>query len=188
MRSSFLLCVVCLFPLATRAGDGGSDSVGEIYVHGILQENTCSLEMDSAWQEVDMGVTTHSMVNASGKRTQPVNVTLYLRDCPEVESWSVNNPTLTKTWSTLQPGYQARFEAVADESNPDLIAVKGASGVGLRMRDNHGRTVKLSAPSSTVLLSPGQNEVKYALEPVRTQAVFRPGAYYALIYFSMNYQ
>lgn len=36
---------------------------GQLYVHGDLQENTCRMEMDSAWQEVDLGSTARAEVN-----------------------------------------------------------------------------------------------------------------------------
>lgn len=161
---------------------------GELYVHGALRENTCRLEMDSAWQAVDLGDTARADVNMVGKAARPVIVKLYLRDCPEIATQATNLTPLTHTQSSQQPGYQARFVAKADNDNPDLIGVTGATGIGLRLRDSRGQTVKLSRTSDTVLLSPGQNVVTYTLAPERTAAPLKAGAYYALINFSMIYQ
>lgn len=161
---------------------------GQLYVHGDLQENTCRLEMDSAWQEVDLGSTARADVNLVGRSAKPVTVKLYLRDCPVLGSWSTNITPLTETVSTMQPPYRARFVAVSDASNPDLVAVTGASGIGLRLRDSRGKTVMLSRTGDTMLLNPGQDEVVFTLAPERTNAPFIAGPYHAVINFSLIYQ
>lgn len=161
---------------------------GTLYVHGDLQENTCRLTMDSAWQDVDLGSTARADVNLVGKTAQPVTVRIYLHDCPELASWSTNITPMTTTASMLQPLYKARFVATADEFNPDLIKVIGASGIALRLRDRRGETIKLSRISDSLLLNPGQNQVVFTLQAERTGARFVPGPYHALINFSMIYQ
>ncbi|ALB56271.1 type 1 fimbrial protein [Cronobacter universalis] len=161
---------------------------GELYVHGVLRENTCRLEMDSAWQDIDLGDTTRADVNLVGKMTKPITVTLYLRDCPEIPTRSANITALTHTRSTQQPAYQARFVAVTDTMRPELIKVTGASGIGLRLKDSHGKTVKIDQPGDTVLLNPGQDSVSYTLQVERTNTPLIPGPYHALIQFSMMYQ
>ncbi|WP_409339901.1 fimbrial protein [Lelliottia wanjuensis] len=161
---------------------------GALYVQGDLLENTCHMTMDSAWQDVDLGSTTRADVSLVGDTTQPVTVKIYLSDCPELPNWSTNITPMTTTASMMQPPYKARFVAVADENNPELIKVTGASGIGLRLRDSHGETVKLSRISDSQLLNPGQNEVVFTLQPERTGAIFVPGPYHAVINFSMIYQ
>lgn len=161
---------------------------GALYVHGDLLENTCRMTMDSAWQDVDLGSTSRADVNLVGKATKPVTVKIYLRDCPELPNWSTNITPMTTTISSMQPPYKARFVAVTDEFNPELIKVVGASGIGLRLRDNHGETVNLSRTSDSLLLNPGQDEVVFTLQPERTGAIFAPGPYHAVINFSMIYQ
>ncbi|WP_312983804.1 fimbrial protein [Atlantibacter sp.] len=161
---------------------------GELYVYGDLRENTCRMEMDSAWQDVDLGSVARADISMVGKAANPVTVKLYLRDCPELGNWGTNITPLTETVSTLQPPYKARVVAVADESNPDLIKVTGASGIGLRLRDSRGETVKFSRYSDVVLLNPGQNQVTFTIAPERTSAPFAAGPYYAVIHFSMIYQ
>ncbi|EOC1341030.1 fimbrial protein [Cronobacter dublinensis] len=161
---------------------------GALYVHGVMRENTCRLEMDSAWQDVDLGDISRADVSLVGKMAKPVTVTLYLRDCPEIPTRSANITPLTHTRSAQQPGYQARFVAPTDAFNPDLIKVTGASGIGLRLKDSRGKTVKMSRQADTVLLNPGQDSMTYTLQVERTNASLVPGPYRALIDFSMIYQ
>lgn len=161
---------------------------GSLYVQGVLQENTCRMTMDSAWQEVDLGTTAHADVNLVGKASKPVTVNIYLHDRPELPNWSTNITPMTTMVSTLQPPYKARFTGVADDANPDLIKVVGASGIGLRLRDSRGQSVPLSRTGDVVLLNPGQNQVTFTLAAERTGAAFAPGPYHSVINFSMIYQ
>lgn len=161
---------------------------GALYVQGALLENTCRMSMDSAWQEIDLGTASQGDLNLVGKATAPIAIKIYLHDCPVMGSWSTNLTPMTFTASTMQPPYRARFVAVADESNPDLVKVTGASGIGLRLRDNHGETVKLSRTGDSILLNPGDDQLTFTLQPERTGAVFTPGPYHAVINFSMIYQ
>lgn len=184
------LAVTGLLMLAGQAAADEKPLVdtGQLYVYGDLRENTCRMEMDSAWQEVDMGSTSRAEVNLVGKPARPVTVTVYLRDCPELGNWSTNITPMTETISTIQPPYKARFIAKADDNNPDLVKVTGASGIGLRIRDSRGKTVMLSRYSDTFLLNPGQNQVTFTLAPERTTAPFVAGPYQAVINFSLIYQ
>ncbi|MDI6426012.1 fimbrial protein [Cronobacter dublinensis] len=161
---------------------------GALYVHGVMRENTCRLEMDSAWQDVDLGDISRADVSLVGKMAKPVTVTLYLRDCPEIPTRSANITPLTHTRSAQQPGYQARFVAATDALNPDLIKVTGVSGIGLRLKDSRGQTVKMAQQSDTVLLNPGQDTVNFTLAAERTAAPLVAGPFHALINFSMIYQ
>ncbi|ELQ6169041.1 fimbrial protein [Cronobacter dublinensis] len=161
---------------------------GTLYVHGVMRENTCRLEMDSAWQDVDLGDITRADVSLVGKMAKPVTVTLHLRDCPEIPTRSANITPLTHTRSAQQPAYQARFVAPADASNPDLIKVTGVTGIGLRLKDSRGQTVRMAQQSDTVLLNPGQDTVNFTLAPERTAAPLVAGPYHALINFNMRYE
>lgn len=185
LATSFLLAITAT---ASAKDETPLVDTGALYVHGDLQENTCRMTMDSAWQDVDLGSTTRADVNQVGKATQPVTVKIYLHDCPELANWSTNITPMTTTASMLQPPYRARFTAVADENNPELIKVTGASGIALRLRDSHGETVKLSRTSDSLLLYPGQDQVVFTLQPERTGAAFVPGPYHAVVNFSMIYQ
>ncbi|ELY2495650.1 type 1 fimbrial protein [Cronobacter muytjensii] len=188
MAHIFALSAALGFIAPVMADEPVSADGGELYVHGVMRENTCRLEMDSAWQDVDLGDISRADVSLVGKMAKPVTVTLYLRDCPEISTRSANLTALTHTRSAEQPAYQARFVAPTDAFNPDLIKVTGASGIGLRLKDSRGQTVKMARQGDTVLLNPGQDQVTFTLTPERTAAQFMAGPYHALINFSMIYQ
>lgn len=180
--------LIAISVTASAAEEKPLVDTGALYVHGELLENTCRMTMDSAWQDVDMGSTARGDVSLLGEASPPVTVKIYLHDCPELANWSTNITPMTTTASMLQPPYKARFMAAQDEYNSDLIKVVGASGIGLRLRDSRGETVKLSRTGDSILLNPGQDEVVFTLQPERTRAVFEPGPYRAVINFSMIYQ
>lgn len=189
MKTLLATSLLLVMSAVTRAEDEKPlADTGTLFVYGDLQENTCRMTMDSAWQDVDLGSTARADMRLIGKAAKPVTVKIYLRDCPELANWSSNMTPMTTTMSGLQPPYKARFIAVADESNPELIKVTGASGIGLRLRDSQGETVKLSRASDSILLNPGQDEVVFTLQPERTGAQLVAGPYSAVINFSMIYQ
>lgn len=180
-----LLLVLCG---AAVADDESKVNTGALYVHGVLQDNTCRMDMDSAWQEVDLGASSRGDFNLVGKATRPVTVKIYLHDCPEMVSWSTNITPMTTTASSLQPSYKARFTGVADTFNPELIKVTGASGIGLRLRDSQGKSVIPGRTGNALLLTPGQNQLTFTLAAERNGAVFTPGSYHSVINFSMIYE
>lgn len=188
INNLLVTCLLMTITTTVSANEKLLADTGALYVHGDLQENTCRMTMDSAWQDVDLGSTARADVSLVGDAAQPVTVKIYLHDCPELANWSTNITPMTTTASMMQPPYRARFTAVVDENNPELIKVTGASGIGLRLRDSHGDMVKLSHTSDSQLLYPGQNQVVFTLQPERTGAAFVPGPYHAVVSFSMIYQ
>lgn len=188
MNNKLAFIFLCGFSSVANANESSVPDTGEIYVHGMVYENTCRMEMDSSAQDIDMGEVNRAQLNASPKGANGKLLKIYLRDCPEINTWSPNISTLKTTRSQLQPGYQATFLAQMDESAPDLIKVHGASGLGLRLRDANGKTVLLSRQSDTLLLSPRQDQIVYTIYPEKDQAMFVPGEYHALLSLSMYYQ
>ncbi|EKY3199108.1 type 1 fimbrial protein [Cronobacter turicensis] len=187
-RNIVTLSLLLALTASAFADEEALVDTGVLYVHGQLQENTCRMDMDSAWQEVDLGSTSRASVNLTGKTGNPVTVKIYLHDCPELSTWSTNITPITTTVSAIQPNYKARFTGVSDDYNPELIKVAGASGVGLRLRDSRGKSVILGRSSDAVLLNPGQNLVTFTLQAERNGAAFVPGPYHSVINFSMMYQ
>lgn len=200
MKIPFLLGMVLAMPsvaaltedqlkaIEQRMDEQSNGHIGLFYVQGTLTEGTCRMSMDSDWQEVDLGNTVLADLKKVGQAGNSTSVNIFLEDCPGHITNITNPVTLTQTRVVGGTVYQARFIAVADETNQNLIKVKGASGIGLQLRDNQGQEVKLSQRGYPVLLAPGQSQVTYTLQPVRTRAEFVPGAYHAIINFSMIYQ
>lgn len=200
MKILFLLGMILAMPsiaslteeqlkaIEQRLNEQTNGHTGLLYVQGTLTEGTCRMSMESDWQEVDLGNTVLADIKTYGQTGHSTSIKIFLEDCPGQITNVTNSATLTQTRVAGGTIYQARFIAVADETNPNLIKVKGASGIGLQLRDDQGREVKLSQRGYPILLAPGQNEVTFSLQPVRTRSEFVAGAYHAIINFSMIYQ
>ncbi|QWZ48824.1 fimbrial protein [Enterobacter bugandensis] len=187
MKRLVLLCIAVFFSSYCLADDSNNGENGVLDVHGALVENTCHLSLDSAWQDVELGVISHSDLEHAGDVGPGTELSIYLEDCPEISSWSTNITPMTHTVSTLQPSYQATFDAVADEYNSTLVKVVGASGIGLMIKDSLGRKVAISRNSDSVLLAPGQNRLNYTIQPVRDSGIFSAGNFHSVINFGISY-
>ncbi|CCJ89943.1 MrfE [Cronobacter turicensis 564] len=102
-RNIVTLSLLLALTASAFADEEALVDTGVLYVHGQLQENTCRMDMDSAWQEVDLGSTSRASVNLTGKTSNPVTVKIYLHDCPELSTWSTNITPITTTVSAIQP-------------------------------------------------------------------------------------
>lgn len=160
---------------------------GELHVFGSLTEGACSLDMRSAYQDVDMGNQTTASLGIEGDRGRPVEVTLKLKECLSTRGESTDVRLGKRTWGILQPVVTATFLAPADLYNPELVAVKGAQGFGLRLTDHHGRDIRLGDRGAPQLVALSQDELVYSITPERTAAPVQPGAWQALLGFRLNY-
>lgn len=160
---------------------------GVLHVYGTLTESPCRLEMDSAWQAVSLGNTATARLQKAGDRSAPVAFTLRLRDCRALASRSRDDRSGSMLWSRDQPAVSVRFIAAADDDSPRLLAVRGVSGVALRLQDALGRDVRLGQRGRPLLLVPGQDTLRYTLNAERTAAPLRAGAWHALIGVGMEY-
>lgn len=164
--------------------DGAS---GVLRVRGALTESACRLVMTSAYQTVQLGETGTGRLQAMGDRGTPVVVTLQLKDCLRSPAKNRDERTGSVLWSTHQPAVSVSFAAPADVNNPQLVQVRGASGLGLRMTDNQGQDIRLGSRGAPLLLTPGQDVLNYTLVAERTGAPLQAGAYSAHLDFRLNY-
>ncbi|MFP2693926.1 fimbrial protein [Enterobacter ludwigii] len=160
---------------------------GHLHVHGALTESACRLEMNSAWQEVDMGTTATGELKKPGDQGTPVRVEIRLEDC-------LPSPTSVRDawsgdllWSRDQPSVTVSFVAPRELFNPGLVRITGASGVALRLTDRLHRSVRLNGEGHPLLLDPGGNTLFYYIAPERTPTPLVAGAWQALIHFRLNY-
>ncbi|MEN4700029.1 fimbrial protein [Pantoea agglomerans] len=186
-----LACVVSLLLTGTvRAAEVPPDidgEVGVLHVYGSLTESPCRLEMSSAWQAVSLGNTATATLRQAGDQGYPVPVQLRLRDCQAVTARNRDDRTGSLLWSHSQPAVSVRFTAPADPYNPQLLAVKGTSGLALRLKDEYGRDVRPGSRSAPLLLNPGQDTLTYTLAAERTTAPLRAGAWHALVNVGLEY-
>lgn len=183
-----LATVWAILPSAHAAGNGNIDGAnGVLQVRGALTESACRLEMQSAWQDVWLGETGTARLAQIGDRGVPTAIKLQLRDCLRSPAKNRDLRNGNQVWSTEQPAVSVSFVAPADADNPQLVKVKGASGLALRMTDALGRDVRLGERGAPLLLTPGQTVLDYTVTPERTRAPLEAGAYSAHVDFRLSY-
>ncbi|CAI0882831.1 PAP fimbrial minor pilin protein precursor [Serratia entomophila] len=160
---------------------------GVLQVRGALTESACRLEMESAWQDISLGEVGTGRLQNVGDRGTPVAFELLLRDCLRSPAGSRDSRTGALTWADNQPAVTVTFRAVQDADNPQLVKAQGVAGLGLRLEDGRGRDVRLGSRCEPLLLTPGQNALKYSVAPERTAASLTAGAYRATVDFSLSY-
>lgn len=185
-----LLCSAFYIPLlgAQPAGNWDVDGAsGRIEIYGKLTESACRLDLGSAWQEVDLNTLTTAQLVLPGDEGTPVSFTLKLRDC--IRSGTINGDRRlgNQLKDAFQPSVAVTFLAPTLAVAPTLIAVTGASGLGLALRDGRYERIQLGSRGKPLLLDPGQNSLSFTLTPVRTQAPLAAGYFHASLFFYMRY-
>ena len=183
------LCVMLwLMPSALAADNWQVEGAhGVLHVRGELTESACRLELASAYQAVLLGNTATAQLAQAGDRGVPVNVQLQLRDCLRTASNNRDTRTGNLLWSAHQPAVSVSFIAPADADNPELVKVRGATGLALRITDERGRDIRLGSRGAPLALAVGQNALNYRITPERTRAPLLPGAYAAVVDFQLSY-
>lgn len=185
------LCVcmlLWLMPGATAADNWQVEGAnGVLRVRGELTEGACRLDMTTAHQAVEVGETAAAKLAQPGDQGESANLQLRLYDCLRTPAATRDARSGNLLWSAHQPAVSVRFIAPADADNPQLIALKGTSGVGLRLTDERGRDIRLGERGTPLALAVGQNALNYRVTPERTRAPLRAGAYFAQMDFQLNY-
>lgn len=162
-------------------------SHGVLQVSGALTESACRLEMASAWQTVDLGDIGTARLKQVGDRGAPVSVQLRLQDCLRSPASQRDSRSGNLLWASAQPSVSVSFVAPADLNTPELVAVQGAQGLGLRVRDAQGRDVRLGERGAPLFLTPGNSVLRYTVAAERTAAELQAGAYRATVDFRLHY-
>ncbi|EHG1308580.1 type 1 fimbrial protein [Salmonella enterica] len=160
---------------------------GALYVHGLLTEGACRLDMASAWQDVEMASLTTAMLPAPGAEGTSVQVTLHLKDCIRTRGYSLETRTGVHTWDSVQPVVTVAFLAPGDLDSPSLLRVMGVKGVALRVRDASDRAIHPGERSAPQFVTPSSDQLTYTITPVRTAEPLIPGEYRAVLNFDLNY-
>ncbi len=177
-----------LMPEACAADNWNVDGAnGVLHVRGALTESACRLEMTSAYQDVWLGETGTARLAEVGAQGTPVAMRLRLQDCLRTPASNRDERSGNLLWSAHQPAVSLSFVAPADADNPQLIAVRGASGVALRMVDQLGRDIRLGSRGTPLMLAVGQDQLDYVVRLERTRAPLQAGAYSAHVDFRLNY-
>lgn len=181
--------MMALMPDAQAGDNAGVDGAnGVLHVHGALTESACRLEMTSAYQDVSLGEIGTARLAQVGAQGTPVTVQLHLRDCLRSPANNRDERNGNLLWSAHQPAVSLSFVAPADVDNPQLVKVRGASGLALRMNDTFGRDIRLGSRGAPLMLAVGQDTLDYIVTPERTRAPLQAGAYSAQLNFRLNYE
>lgn len=140
---------------------------------GSLMESSCYLEMNSAWQSVDLNAGGVSRVLYATEQGTPVPFGITLRDCLRPNS---------------QPYASLSLVAPLDHDSPQLVKVHGTTGLGLRVRDANGAVVNVRNAVTPLSFAPGQNSLNFTVTPERTNAALGYGLYNAQMDFRLNYE
>jgi type 1 fimbria pilin len=165
-------------------GDGVS---GKIQVLGVLTEGACRLDLHSSYQEIDLGTLSAAHFQHVGDPGIPVPFSLMLRDCISAGTLNRDDWTGNKVIDRHQPSVTFSFLAPAVTSNPGLVAVTGASGIGLAIKDENNKPVRLGFRGVPLLVTPKQDALNFTITPVRTAAPLGAGAFRASLFFYMRY-
>jgi type 1 fimbria pilin len=140
---------------------------------GSLMESSCYLEMNSAWQSVNLNASGVSRVLYATEQGAPVPFGITLRDCFR---------------NSRQPYASLSLVAPLDHDSPQLVKVNGASGLGLRVRDANGALVNMHNSATPLNFMSGQNSLNFTVTPERTNAALGYGLYNAQMDFRLNYE
>ncbi|MCA6222041.1 fimbrial protein [Photorhabdus antumapuensis] len=160
---------------------------GELYLFGGLTEAACRLDMNSAWQEVNLGTTPNSDLRRPGDKGTPIPFTLKFRDCLRTKGTAGDRRTGNLTWSHLQPVVTVSFVAPADRDYPHLVRVTGVTGLGLQITDTANNDIRLGEWGRPHFVASGQDSLEYYVTPIRTPRTLGIGQYRAVVDFRVNY-
>ncbi|RDK12966.1 type 1 fimbrial protein [Enterobacter sp. 9-2] len=183
-----VLSVVSTFTgAAEHQGQDIGGTVGQLHVSGTLQEIACRLDMPSRRQAVTLPTASAFELLRVGERGEATPFTLRLTGCLRAAGVVLNERNNTLAWSSQQPLVMLTFSAPADASSPGLFQVTGAGGIGLRLTDAKGNTLRPGERSAPQFLSPGDNALLFSVAPERTLAPLSPGGYRATLDFQLHY-
>ncbi|MEI9743871.1 fimbrial protein [Enterobacter ludwigii] len=181
--------IILLLPLSHAVDNWEVEGVnGSLYVHGALIESACRLEMTSSRQDIALADTSTGRLQKVGERGEPVGFELRLTDCIRSPARSTDVRSGGMLWSANQPAVTVTFLATGDENNPQLVKAHGVSGLGLRLLDTEGEDVRLGSRGKPLILTPGQNTLRYTVVPERTSANLVAGYYLATVDFHLSYE
>lgn len=183
-----LLLAATAADAAEHGGEEVQGTVGSLYVTGAMQEAACRLEMASRWQSIELPTVSAYQLLRPGDADEPTPFTLRLAGCMRSAGSVLNEQNNTLAWSSQQPIVTLTFAAAADAQTPALFQVKGAEGIGLRLRDGAGNTLRPGVASAPQFLIPGDNQLNFTVAPERTAAPLMADAYRATLDFQLHYQ
>lgn len=161
---------------------------GILRVYGALVDGACRLDMASQQQTVDLGDTPAFLLKHVGEQGNRVAFHIRLRDCLREAGTLTDTRTGNVSWSSSQPVVSVMFRAQTDVDNPELVAVRGGSGFGLRLTDERSRRVLPGQQLRPDFVTPESDTLTWYVTPERTAAPLTADAFMAVVDFTMSYE
>ncbi|MCA7586274.1 type 1 fimbrial protein [Escherichia coli] len=138
----------------------------------------CTLAMEDAYQEIDMGTTPLRDLQNSFAGSEK-KFRLRLRNC-ELAGTGKQVYTATRVRVT--------FDGIPGET-PDKFSLTGqAEGINLQILDNYGYPARLGKTMPPLLLKGNEDGLDYVLRIVRNGSPLKAGDYYAALRFKIDYE
>ncbi|EEW2323127.1 TPA: fimbrial protein [Escherichia coli] len=138
----------------------------------------CTLSMEDAWQEIDMGTTPLRDLQNSPAGPEK-KFRLRLRNC-ELTGAGKQVYTATRVRVT--------FDGIPGET-PDKFSLTGqAEGINLQIMDNYGYPARAGKSMPPLILRGNEDGLDYSLRIVRNGYPLKAGDYYAALRFKLDYE
>lgn len=161
---------------------------GKLTVNGMMTEAPCIMDVtNSMRQEVSLGEIPSYSLRKPGDRAEPVSFNLEFRNCIRTESRMRDVRTDTPIWDAMQPVVTISFVAVSDKYFPEMLSVKGVSGVALEITDAQREDIRLGSRGRPQFLDSPQGTLQYFVTPVRTPEKLTEGSFSAVMDFKVDY-
>ncbi|HHE6467801.1 TPA: fimbrial protein [Providencia rettgeri] len=190
-RYKFIL-LSCLLPIRVAIAQPLPNLVDDVHssitINGTLVESTCTLDMKSVDQTIELGdIATHTFQQFANE-VQPIPFQIQLNDCGHSSSYiRTKNQGNNLNW--FEDQQIAFLSFYSEQQTQGMIKTKGeTSGIALRIEDNLHRMIKLGEESYYHPLSPDSNHLLFYIVAKRTTEAITAGLFYATINFKINYE
>ncbi|WP_370966565.1 fimbrial protein [Enterobacter wuhouensis] len=164
-----------------------NNMAGELHIQGFLLVGACHLEMQSLFQEVNLGNISKGILQKPGDAGEPVHFSLRFRNCDRTGGRQINRYTGVTSWDETHPVVSVSFLAPTEPNTVHLIAVQGIKGIALMINDNTGRQIVPGIAGVPHFLTPADNALNYTVKVVRTSAPLETGDFRAVADFKVSY-
>lgn len=173
LKFSILTCCMCCMIAGLTTVNSGYAASAVVNITGNIQNNTCTVSVDSIGRVVNFGIYNARQFNSVGEKTAPVGFDINLEKCGN----AVRSVDIT-------------FQGVADNQNPALVKIDshtGTKGLGIQLLDYNRNELVLNTPLNTPLI-PGNQTLKFYAQLKSTDIPVTAGNVDAVVNFVLNYQ
>ncbi|WP_113650892.1 fimbrial protein [Escherichia albertii] len=151
---------------------------GRANFKGQIIAPACTLAMEDAWQEIDMGITPLRDLQNSPEGPEK-KFRLRLRNCE-----------LAGTGKRVYTASRVRvtFDGPQGETSDKFSLTGQAEGIDLQILDNQGYSARVGKVMPPLLLNGNEEGLDYTLRVVRNGQPLKAGDYYAALRFKVDYE